>query len=350
MALARGLTLETRNLSAPAWSAFKAWLLKLPGVPIARLRLLTGGCPAEELPALAKELKRVRADFKKRPNEVSAPADEGLRADYAALGVPWSAWSEVASEIQRDLKRKRYGRWAGVDALEFPEGPPAEDLMTVVLFGGVEQVRPHLLRRASLGAGSLDAMWCRWLAGEPLEPETLRTFAGTPERLAEPLYTPGVEDVLPLFFVEPDSARAERALAVASAQLGASGARPLMDFLRSLLGLWRGETDMEEVRARLDTAVAAVSPAQVAGLMGLAYLYGQYIEALPAHVLLERVGSQLERIPVPTRVADVQPVMEALSALEALTALGLGLRVEQQPGEVLLSARAPEAGGGDEFL
>ncbi|MBL0698069.1 hypothetical protein [Comamonas sp. JC664] len=340
--------MESRHLSAPAWSAFKAWLLKLPGVPIARLRLLTGGCPAEELPSLAKELKRVRADFMRRPNEVSAPADEGLRADYAALGVPWSAWSEVASEIQRDLKRKRYARWTGVDALEFPEGPSAEELMTVVLFGGVEQVRPHLLRRASLSGGSLDALWCRWLAGEPLEPETLRAFAGAPERLAEPLYTPGVEDVLPLFFVDPE--RAELALEIASAQLGVSRSRPLMDFLRSLLGLWRGKTPVEEVRARFDAAVAAASPAAVGGLMGLAYLYGRYIEALPAHALLERVGAQLERIPVPARVADVQPVMASLAALEALTALGLGLRVEQRPGEVLLSAQEPEAGGGEEFL
>lgn len=162
--------MEVRHVSAPAWSAFKSWLLKLTGVPVSRLRLLTGGCPADELPALAKELKRVRADFKKRPNEVSAPADEGLRKDYAALGIAWSAWGEVAREVQRDLKRTRYVRWTGADALEFPDGPSAEDLVTVMLFGGVEQVRPHLLRRASLSEGSLEALWCRWLAGEPLEP------------------------------------------------------------------------------------------------------------------------------------------------------------------------------------
>ncbi|NVJ19716.1 hypothetical protein HUW62_00510 [Myxococcus sp. AM011] len=342
--------MEIRHLSAPAWSAFKSWLLKLPGVPVSRLRLLTGGCPAEELPALAKELKRVRADFKKRPNEVSAPADEGLRKDYAALGVPWSAWSEVASEVQRDLKRKRYARWTGVDALEFPDGPSAQDLVTVLLFGGVEQVRPHLLRRASLAAGSLEALWCRWLAGEPLEPETLRSFAGEPERLAEPLYTPGREEVLPLYFVEPDTARAERALEVASAQPGASRSQPLMDFLRSLLGLWRQETSVEEVKERFDASMARVSPSEVVQLIAPAYLYGRYIEALPAHVLLERVGSRLERIAVPAKVADVQPVMEALAALEELTAMGLGLRVEQGPGKVLLSAQEPEAGAGDEFL
>nr|WP_255203144.1 hypothetical protein [Myxococcus sp. AM011] len=344
------MTVEIRHLSAPAWSAFKSWLLKLPGVPVSRLRLLTGGCPAEELPALAKELKRVRADFKKRPNEVSAPADEGLRKDYAALGVPWSAWSEVASEVQRDLKRKRYARWTGVDALEFPDGPSAQDLVTVLLFGGVEQVRPHLLRRASLAAGSLEALWCRWLAGEPLEPETLRSFAGEPERLAEPLYTPGREEVLPLYFVEPDTARAERALEVASAQPGASRSQPLMDFLRSLLGLWRQETSVEEVKERFDASMARVSPSEVVQLIAPAYLYGRYIEALPAHVLLERVGSRLERIAVPAKVADVQPVMEALAALEELTAMGLGLRVEQGPGKVLLSAQEPEAGAGDEFL
>ncbi|WP_226993987.1 hypothetical protein [Myxococcus hansupus] len=292
----------------------------------------------------------MRADFKKRPNEVSAPADEGLRADYAALGVPWSAWSEVAREVQRDLQRKRYARWSGADALEFPEGPSAEDLVTVLLFGGVEQVRTHLLRRASLAAGSLEALWCRWLAGEPLEPEALRAFAGAPERLAEPLYTPGIEEVLPLFFVEPDPVRAGQALEVAAARLGASRAQPLLDFLRALLGLWRQDASSEEVGARFDALVAAASPADVTDLIAPAYLYGRYIEALPPHTLMERVGSGLERIAVPARVADVQPVMDALSALEALTALGLGLRVEQRPGDVLLSAQAPEAGGGDEFL
>lgn len=342
--------MEIRHLSPPAWSAFKSWLLKLPGVPVARLRLLTGGCPAEELPALAKELKRVRADFKKRPNEVSAPADEGLRKDYAALGVPWSAWSEVAREVARDLKRKRYARWTGADALEFPEGPSAQDLVTVMLFGGVEQARPHLLRRASLAAGSLEELWCRWLAGEPLEPETLRSFAGAPERLSEPLYTPGIEEVLPLFFVEPDTARAQRALEVASAQPGASRSRPMMDFLRSLPCLWHQEIPVEEARARFDTWVATVSPSDVGQLSALAYLYGRYIEALPPHELLERMGSRLELIAVPARVADVQPVMAALDALEELTAMGLGLRVEQRPGEVLLAAQEPETGGGDEFL
>ncbi|MCP3064072.1 hypothetical protein LXT21_35390 [Myxococcus sp. K38C18041901] len=342
--------MESRHLSAPAWSAFKAWLLKLTGVPVSRLRLLTGGCPAEELPALAKELKRVRADFKKRPNEVSAPADEGLRKDYAALGVPWSAWSEAASEIHRDLKRKRYARWTGVDALEFPEGPAFGDLVTVVLFGGVEQARPHLLRRASLAAGSLEALWCRWLAGEPLESETLRAFAGAPEQLAEPLYTPGLDEVLPLFFVEPDSARAARALEVASGKMGGSRSQPLLDFLRSLLGLWRKETSMEEVRARFDAFVSAVAPSGVSQLCAPAYLYGRYVEAHPPHVLLEQVGSRLERIAVPAKVADVQPVMEALTALEELTAMGLGLRVEQGAGDVLLSAQEPETRGGDEFL
>ncbi|MCE9669984.1 hypothetical protein LY474_19475 [Myxococcus stipitatus] len=342
--------MESRHLSAPAWSAFKAWLLKSRGVPVSHLRLLTGGCPAEELPALAKELERVRADFKKRPNEVAAPADEGLRKDYAALGVPWSAWGEVAREVQRDLKRKRYARWTGADALEFPEGPSVEDLVTVVLFGGVEQARPHLLRRASLAAGSLEALWCRWLAGEPLEPQTLRAFAGSPERLAEPLYAPGLEEVLPLFFVEPDLARAERALEVASAQRGASWSPPLMDFLRSLLGLWRQDASVDEVRSRFDASVATVSPSQVTQLSALAYLYGRYVEALPPHALLERVGTRLECIAVPARVADVQPVMDVLAALEALTAMGLGLRVEQRPGEVLLSAQEPERGGGDEFL
>ncbi|MFB1484906.1 hypothetical protein [Corallococcus sp. RDP092CA] len=342
--------MESRHLSEPAWSAFKAWLLKLHGVPIARLRLLTGGCPAEELPALAKELKRVRADFKKRPNEVSAPADERLRRDYAALGVPWSAWGEVAREVQRDLKRKRYARWTGADALEFPEGPSTADLVTVLLFGGVEQARPHLLRRAPRAAGSLEALWCRWLAGEPLEPETLRAFAGEPERLAEPLYTPGIEEVLPLFFVEPDPARAERALEVASAQRGQARSQPLRDFLRSLLGLWRQDTSREEARARFDTSIATVSPSEATHLIAPAYLYGRYIEDLPSHTLLERVGSRLERTAAPARVADVQPVMEALAAVEDLTAMGLGLRVEQRPGDVLLSAQEPEAGGGDEFL
>jgi hypothetical protein len=349
-ALEQGLTVESRNLSAPAWSAFKAWLLKMHGVPVAHLRLLTGGCPVEELPALVKELKRVRADFKKRPNEVSAPLDEGLRKHYAALGVPWSAWSEVASEVQRDLKRKRYARWTGPDALEFPDGPSADDLVTVMVFGGVEQARSHLLRRASLAAGSLEALWCRWLAGEPLEPEMLRAFAGAPEQLAQPLYDPGIEEVLPLFFVEPDPARAGRALEIASAQPGPSRSQALKDFLRSLMGLWRQETPVEEVRARFDASVAAVSPSDVAWLIAPAYLYGRYIETLPAHVLLEQVGSRLERIAVPARVADVQPVMEALAALEDLTALGLGLRVEQQPESVLLSAQEPESGGGDEFL
>ncbi|AKF85080.1 hypothetical protein MFUL124B02_08915 [Myxococcus fulvus 124B02] len=338
--------MESRHLSAPAWSAFKSWLLKLTGVPVSRLRLLTGGCPAEELPALAKELKRVRADFKKRPNEVSAPADEGLRKDYAALGVPWSAWSEVASEVQRDLKRKRYARWTGADALEFPEGPAFGDLVTVVLFGGVEQARAHLLRRASLSAGSLEALWCRWLGGESLEPETLRAFAGSPEQLAEPLYTPGIEEVLPLYFVEPDAARAERALEAATGKLG----QPLLDLLRSLLGLWRKEASMEEVRARFDAFVASVPPSKVSQLCAPAYLYGRYVEALPAHALMEQVGSRLERIAVPAKVADVQPVMEALTAVEELTAMGLGLRVEQGPGKVLLSAQEPETTGGDEFL
>ncbi|QSQ17866.1 hypothetical protein [Myxococcus landrumensis] len=343
--------MELRHLSAPAWSAFTAWLLKLHGVPISHLRLLTGGCPAEELPALAKELKRVRADFKKRPNEVSAPADERLRTDYAALGVPWSAWSEVAREVQRDLKRNRYARWTGADALEFPEGPSTEDLVTVLLFGGVEQVRPQLLRRASLSEGSLQALWCRWLAGESLEPTTLRSFVGAPERLAEPLYTPGIEEVLPLFFVEPDLARAERALEVASAQLAASSrSRPLMDFLRSLLGLWRQDTAVEEVRVRFEMSVAAVAPSEVAQLLAPAYLYGRYLESLPPHVLMEQVGSRLERIATPARVADVQPVMDALGALEELTALGLGLRVEQGPGTVLLSAQEPEPRVTDEFL
>jgi hypothetical protein len=88
----------------------------------------------------------------------------------------------------------------------------------------------------------------------------------------------------------------------------------------------------------------------VAQLSAPAYLYCRYIEALPPHALLERVGSRLERIAVPARVADVQPVMEALAALEELTAMGLGLRVEQRPGDVLLSAQEPETGGGDEFL
>ncbi|WP_338869263.1 hypothetical protein [Myxococcus stipitatus] len=342
--------MEVRHISAPAWSAFKSWLLKLTGVPVSRLRLLTGGCPADELPALAKELQRVRADFKKRPNEVSAPADEGLRRDYAALGIPWSAWGEVAREVQRDLKRKRYTRWTGADALEFPEGPSAEDLVAVMLFGGVEQVRTHLLRRASLSEGSLEALWCRWLAGEPLEPEALRSFAGAPERLAEPLYTPGIGEVLPLFFVEPDSARAERALEVASAQMRSPQSLALMDFLRSLLGLWRQDTSAEEVRARFDTSVATVSPSEVSQLIAPAYLYGRYVEALPSHMLLERVGARLERIAAPDRVADVQPVMDTLVALEELTAMGLGLRVEQQSGNVLLSAQAPEGGGGDEFL
>ncbi|WP_342379547.1 hypothetical protein NVS55_08720 [Myxococcus stipitatus] len=338
--------MELRRLSAPAWSAFKSWLLKLKGVPVAHLRLLTGGCPAEELPALAKELRRVRADFQKRPNEVSAPADERLRADYAALGVPWSAWGEVAREVQRDLKRQRYARWTGVDALEFPEGPSTVDLVTLVLFGGVEQARPHLLRRASLAAGSLEALWCRWLAGEALEPETLRSFAGAPERLAEPLYSPGLEEVLPLFFVEPDITRAGRALEVASAQREPTWG----DFLRALLGLWRGDTSVEEVGARFERGVAAIPPSAVTQLLAPAYLYGRYLEALPPHVLLERMGSCLERIDAPARVADVQPVMEVLVALEALTAMGLGLRVEQSPGDVLLSAQAPETGGSDEFL
>ncbi|GEN11806.1 hypothetical protein SAMN05443572_115169 [Myxococcus fulvus] len=338
--------MESRHLSAPAWSAFKSWLLKLTGVPVSRLRLLTGGCPADELPALAKELKRVRADFKKRPNEVSAPADEGLRKDYAALGVPWSAWSEVASEVHRDLKRNRYARWTGVDALEFPEGPAFGELVTVVLFGGVEQARAHLLRRASLSEGSLEALWCRWLGGEPLEPETLRAFAGAPEQLAEPLYTPGIEEVLPLYFVEPDAVRAERALEVVAGKLG----QPLLDFLRSLLGLWRQETTTEDVRARFDAFVASVSPSKVSQLCAPAYLYGRYVEVLPAHALLEQVGSRLECIAVPAKVADVQPVMEALTAVEELTAMGLGLRVEQVPGKVLLSAQEPETTGGDEFL
>ncbi|WP_426747807.1 hypothetical protein VZQ01_11190 [Myxococcus faecalis] len=338
--------MESRHLSAPAWSAFKSWLLKLTGVPVSRLRLLTGGCPSEELPALAKELKRVRADFKKRPNEVSAPADEGLRKDYEALDVPWSAWSEVASEVQRDLKRNRYARWTGVDALEFPEGPAFGDLVTVVLFGGVEQARSHLLRRASRSAGSLEALWCRWLGGEPLESEALRAFAGAPEQLAEPLYTPGIEEVLPLYFVEPDAVRAERALEVVAGKLG----QPLLDFLRSLLGLWRKETSTEEVRARFDAFVASVPPSKVAQLCAPASLYGRYVEALPAHALLEQVGARLERIAVPARVADVVPVMEALTAVEELAAMGLGLRVEQVPGKVLLSAQDPETTGGDEFL
>ncbi|AGC42952.1 hypothetical protein MYSTI_01620 [Myxococcus stipitatus DSM 14675] len=292
----------------------------------------------------------MRADFQKRPHEVSAPADERLRADYTALGVPWSAWGEVAREVQRDLKRKRYARWAGVDALEFPQGPSTEDLVTLVLFGGVEQARPHLLCRATLAAGSLEALWCRWLAGESLEPETLRAFAGAPERLAEPLYTPGLEEVLPLFFVEPDPARAERALEVVSARWGPSRSQPWLDFLRALLGLWREDTSVEAVRARFESSVAATPPSAVHQLLAPAYLWGRYIEALPPHVLLERMGSSLGRITAPARVADVQPVMEVLGALDVLTAMGRGLRVEQAPGSVVLSAQAPEAGGTDEFL
>ncbi|AGC42951.1 hypothetical protein MYSTI_01619 [Myxococcus stipitatus DSM 14675] len=38
LVLERGQTVELRRLSVPAWSAFTAWLLKLSGVPVARLR------------------------------------------------------------------------------------------------------------------------------------------------------------------------------------------------------------------------------------------------------------------------------------------------------------------------
>ncbi|WP_164016379.1 hypothetical protein [Pyxidicoccus trucidator] len=342
--------MDSRHLSLAAYSAFTAWLLKLRGVPVSHRRLLSGGCPAEELPELLRELKRVRADFKKRLNEVSAPVDEPLRRAYAALGVPWSAWSEVAQAVQRDLKRKRYSRWGGGDALDFPDGPPFEELVTVLLFGGAEQARPHLLRRASAATGALDGLWCRWLSGEPLAPEALRLFAGSPEQLAEPLYSPGLAEVLPLFFVEPDPVRAERALEVVSAQAAAPRLRPLMDFLRSLLGLWRQDTSVDEVRARFDASLATVPPSEVVCLVAPAYLHGRYIEALPPHRLLEHVGSRLQRAVVPVRVADVQPVMEVLSALEELAASPQGLRVEQRPDEVVLSAQEPVPGGGDELF
>lgn len=341
--------MDSRHLCPAAYAAFKAWLLKLRGVPVSHRRLLSGGWPAEELPELLRELKRVRANFKKRLNEVSAPVDEPLRRAYAALGVPWSAWSEVAQEVQRDLQRQRYARWRGGDALDFPDGPPYEELVTVMLFGGAEQVRPHLLRRASSAVGALDGLWCRWLSGESLEPAVLRSFAGPPERLAEPLHSPGLAEVLPLFFVEPDPARAERALAVVPAQ-AATRLRPLMDFLRSLVGLWRQDTSVDEVRARFEASLAAVLPSEVVSLVAPAYLHGRYVEALPPHRLLEQVGSRLQRAVVPVRVADVQPVMEVLSALEALAARGQGLRVEQRPEEVVLSAQAPVPGGGDGWL
>ncbi|WP_395837123.1 hypothetical protein [Cystobacter fuscus] len=110
--------MDSRHLSAAAYSAFTAWLLKLRGVPVSHQRLLSGGCPAEDLPALVRELKRIRTDFKRRLNSVSAPVDEPLRQAYAALGVPWSAWSEVAREVHRDLQRGRYAPAASTEPMK----------------------------------------------------------------------------------------------------------------------------------------------------------------------------------------------------------------------------------------
>ena len=90
--------MDSRALPIPAYAAFKSWVIKLRGIPVCHRRLLSDGWPAREMLELVRELKRVRTDFKKRPNQVAAPADERIREAYAALGVPWSAWSEVATQ------------------------------------------------------------------------------------------------------------------------------------------------------------------------------------------------------------------------------------------------------------
>ncbi len=334
-------------LPAPAYAAFVAWLIKLRGVPVSQRALVHQGCSAEETPALRRELERIGKDFAKRRNEVSAPINENIRRAYAALGVPWSAWEESASEVRDGLKRQRYARWRGADAADFPDGPPYDELVTVVMFGGIEQVRSHLLHRAQVESGSLHALWCRWLAGEEVHPGAFLEFAGAPEVLREPLYDPGIREVLPLFFVEPDVSRARSALRSVEAN-GEPRLKALMVLLEKMPPLWQRECSVDEAAARFHHWFSASQPGEVVDLVAPAFLYGQYIEKLPPHRLLERVAEELGRVSVPKYVADVKPIMEVLSALRQLASEGSGLRIARDGEHTIVSAEAPE--GGDDFM
>ncbi|MFY0572235.1 hypothetical protein ACN28E_51540 [Archangium lansingense] len=328
---------------APAYSALCQWTLRVSGVPFANSAIiLRAGCEPSRSRELLAELERLHAEFQTTPNQLWGSSSK-IAAAYKALKIhELSGWEQTELEVQEGIASGRYREWSTAGRSQVLDGPREDELLLLVVHGGIELARPLLLRYAEVHWGTIPALWARWIATGQLDVAEARRLAGEPSSLPKSPSTVHIR--LPLFFLEPEPARAREALAHGAApkdrEPGDKPVKTLPKLLAQLIAFWEGKLSREVLEKSFAAWFAYCyhpeSPSNLPEKIGPAFLYGRYLEPLPAHVLVERIKQHLpmfsekRRKARAPRVADVRAVMEPLEAAMGFLSRGEGLRISPE--------------------
>lgn len=328
---------------APAYSALCLWILEVRSVPLAaNIFIGRGACEPSRAPELLSELERIHADFQTRPNQLGRHAGK-LAELYNELKLhAVSDWEQSELTVQEGIASGRYQEWSTAGGPYAPRGPCFNDLLLLVVHGGIELARPLLLRYAEENPGTIDALWARWIATDQLDLAEARRLAGNPVHVGEPANLLSVR--LPLFFLDSDPVRARAALEHGTTpkqrELSPKPVKSLPKLLAQLIAFWEGGLSRDVLEKSFAGWFAYCyhyeSPSNLHEKIGPAWLYGRYLQPMPAHVLVERIKDHLpmfsekRRKTRALRVADVRAVMEPLEAAIGHLSRGEGLSISQQ--------------------